>query len=255
MSATDLVLLESHGKVRTIRLNAPERRNALDGDLLRELAAAIATVGADREAGALVVAGAGKSFCAGADLGGLFGDVSRPVHVLREHLKGVYGSFLGIRDLTIPTVAAVQGAAVGAGMNIALACDIVVAGPRAGFGPTFAEIGLHPGGGCSYFLTERMGPAQATAALLSGEIIKSEDALRLGLANIFAADPEAKARELAEKFASRSAELNANIKRSVRIAATADLATSVDFESWAQASSVGSAAFSEFVAKFRKSTP
>ena len=248
----DLVLLESHGSIRTIRLNAPERRNALDRELLGELAVAIAAVAADREARALIVAGAGKAFCAGADLESLFGDVTRPIGVLRDNLKGVYGSFLGIRDLSIPTIAAVHGAAVGAGLNIALACDIVIAGPHAAFGPTFADIGLHPGGGCSYFLTERMGAAHATAALLAGDVIRAQDALRLGLANAVADEPEANARALAEKFATRGAELNANIKRSVRIAANSDLATSVDFESWAQASSLGSEAFGQFVANFRK---
>ncbi|NMN98258.1 enoyl-CoA hydratase [Antrihabitans stalactiti] len=253
MTATnDLVLLESHDSIRTIRLNAPERRNALDRALLGELANAIAAVAADRDARALIVTGAGKAFCAGANLESLFGDVTRPIGVLRDNLKGVYGSFLGIRDLNIPTIAAVQGAAIGAGLNIALACDIVVAGPYAAFGPTFADIGLHPGGGCSYFLTERIGAAQATAALLMGDVISAEDAFRLGLATMTATEPEAKARELAEKFATRGAELNANIKRSVRIATTSDLATSVDFESWAQASSLSSEAFREFVANFRK---
>ena len=245
-----LVNLESDGPVRTIRLNAPERRNALDLDLLAELATAIETVKGDADARALIVAGAGKSFCAGADLDNMFGDITRPTHEIRDHLKGVYASFLGLRDLTIPTIAAVQGAAVGAGLNIALACDIVVAGPRAAFGPTFAEIGLHPGGGCSYLLTERMGPAHARAALLSGDIIKADDALRLGLADFLADDPEAKASELATKYASRSPQLNADIKRSVRIAATSDLTTSIDFESWAQASTVGSVQFRAYLDSF-----
>ncbi len=247
-----LVLLESDGPIRTIRLNAPERLNALDLDLLAELRAAIDTVKADSEARALIVAGAGKGFCAGANLQSMFGDVSRPVHELRNHLKAVYGSFLGLRDLTIPTIAAVHGAAVGAGLNIALACDIVVAGPRAAFGPTFAEIGLHPGGGCSWLLTERMGAGNALAAILSGEIIRTDDAIRLGIANLRADDAEAHANELAAKYATRSPELNANIKRSVRIAATADLETSVDFESWAQASSVGSAEFGAYLETFFK---
>lgn len=247
-----LVLLETDGPVRTIRLNAPERRNALDLDLLAELAKAIETVKADPEAQALIVAGAGKAFCAGANLDNMFGDITRPVHEVRNHLKGVYASFLGLRDLSIPTISAVQGAAVGAGLNIALACDIVIAGPCAAFGPTFAEIGLHPGGGCSYMLTERMGPAHATAALLSGDIIRADDALRLGLANYLADDPEAKARELAGRYAGRSAELSANIKRSVRIASTSDLTTSVDFESWAQASTVGSDEFRRYLEGFGK---
>ncbi|MEU8825196.1 enoyl-CoA hydratase [Streptomyces sp. NPDC048636] len=247
-----LVLLESDGPLRTIRLNAPERRNALDLDLLAQMAAAIATVKADADARALIVAGAGKAFCAGANLESMFGDITRPVHELREHLKGVYASFLGLRELEIPTLAAVQGAAVGAGLNIALACDIVIAGPRAAFGPTFAEIGLHPGGGCSFLLTERMGAAHATAALLSGDVIKADDAVRLGLANLLAEDPEEKATELAGRYASRAKELNAHIKRSVRIAATSDLETSVDFESWAQASSVGSDEFQRYLDEFLK---
>lgn len=245
-----LVLLEADGPVRTIRLNAPERRNALDLDLLAELKLAIETVAADTDARALIVAGAGKGFCAGANLQNMFGDTDRPVHELRHHLLGIYNSFLGIRDLTIPTIAAVHGAAVGAGLNIALACDIVVAGPRAAFGPTFAEIGLHPGGGCSWLLTQRMGAGNALAAILSGDIIGAEDAVRLGLANLLADEPEAKARELAATFTRRSAELNANIKRSVRIATTSDLETSVDFESWAQASSVGSAEFRGYLSDF-----
>jgi len=246
----NLVLLETDGPIRTIRLNAPERRNALDLDLLAELAQAITTVREDTKARALIVAGAGKAFCAGANLESMFGDVTRPVHELRDHLKAVYASFLGLRELTIPTIAAVQGAAVGAGLNIALACDIVVAGPRAAFGPTFAEIGLHPGGGCSWMLTERMGAGNATAALLSGDIIKADDAMRLGLANFLADEPEAKARELAGRYVTRSPELNANIKRSVRIAATSDLETSIDFESWAQASSVGSDEFGLYLEGF-----
>lgn len=246
----NLVLLETDGPLRTIRLNAPERLNALDLDLLAELKEAIDTVKADPDARALIVAGAGKGFCAGANLRSMFGDVDRPVHELRSHLKGVYGSFLGLRDVTIPTIAAVHGAAVGAGLNIALACDLVVAGPRAAFGPTFTEIGLHPGGGCSWLLTERIGAGNALAAILSGEIIRAEEAQRLGIVNILADDPETRARELAAKYATRSPELNANIKRSVRIATTADLQTSVDFESWAQASSVGSAEFRTYLETF-----
>lgn len=246
------MLLEADGPIRTIRLNAPERRNALDLDLLAELKSSISTVKADPDARALIIAGAGKAFCAGANLQNMFGDVDRPVHELRNHLKDVYGSFLGLRELTIPTIAAVHGAAVGAGLNIALACDIVVAGPRATFGPTFSEIGLHPGGGCSWLLTERIGAGNALAAILSGEVIKAEEAIRLGLANVLAEDPEARARELAAKYVTRSPELNADIKRSVRIAATADLETSVDFESWAQASSVGSPEFRNYLETFFK---
>ena len=249
-TGADLVLLERHGPVRVIRLNAPQRRNALDLPLLAELKRAIADVAADADAGALVVAGAGRAFCAGANLQSMFGDITRPVAELRTHLKSVYDSFLGLRDLTIPTISAVQGAAVGAGLNIALACDVVVAGPRALFGPTFAEIGLHPGGGCSFMLTERMGAAQATAALLTGDMIDADNAIRLGLANILAADPEDASIAMAQKLSTRAPQLNADIKRSVRIAATSSMQTSIDFESWAQASSIAGEGFQEYVRTF-----
>jgi len=247
-----LVELTSDGHVRTITLNAPDRLNALDWPLLEELRAAVDAVKSDGDARALVVTGAGKAFCAGANLESLFGDTGRPVEVLREHLMNVYSSFLGIRTLTIPTVAAVHGAAVGAGLNIALACDVIVAGPKAGFGPTFSKIGLHPGGGCTWMLTRRIGSANTAAALFAGDIIKAEEALRLGIAQEVAEDPKERAAELAASWASRSPKLMADIKKSVGIAARSDLDESLDFESWAQAESLGSEEFAAFAAQFTK---
>lgn len=247
-----LVELTSDGHVRTITLNAPDRLNALDWPLLEELRAAVDAVKSDGDARALVVTGAGKAFCAGANLESLFGDTGRPVEVLREHLMNVYSSFLGIRTLTIPTVAAVHGAAVGAGLNIALACDVIVAGPKAGFGPTFSKIGLHPGGGCTWMLTRRIGSANTAAALFAGDIIKAEEALRLGITQEVAEDPKERAAELAASWASRSPKLMADIKKSVGIAARSDLDESLDFESWAQAESLGSEEFAAFAAQFTK---
>ena len=245
-----LVLLDSDGPVRLLTLNAPERRNALDWPLLDELAAAVRAVAADQDARALVVTGAGKGFCAGANLSNLFGDLDRPTDQMREHLMKVYASFLGIRDLTIPTIAAVNGAAIGAGMNVALACDVIVAGPHAGFGPTFAEIGLHPGGGCSWMLAERIGRGRTTAALLSGAVIGADEAARIGLADQQSDDPLDAALDLARLYAGREPKLMADIKQSVRIAATSDLATSLAFESRAQAESMRNERFREFMQRF-----
>ena len=245
-----LVHLTADGPIRTITLDDAARRNALSWPLLDELKAAIATVAADDDARALVVTGAGQAFCAGADLGHLFGDLDRPVEVLRDHLMIVYASFLGLRDLPIPTVAAVQGAAVGAGLNIALACDVIVAGPRAGFGPTFAQIGLHPGGGCTWLLTQRIGAANTTAALFAGEIIDAENALRLGIAQELVDDPAVRAAELAATWVTRDPKLMADIKASVRLATTADAAASLDFEALAQAESLSSDQFRAFASRF-----
>ena len=245
-----LVLLDSEGPVRLITLNAPERRNALDWPLLDELSAAVRAVADDPDARALIVTGAGKAFCAGANLANLFGDVDRPTDQMRDHLMQVYASFLAIRDLTIPTIAAVNGVAVGAGLNIALACDVVVAGPRAGFGPTFAEIGLHPGGGCSWMMTERIGRGRTTAALFSGAIIGADEAGRIGLADQVSDDAVAASRELAAVYATREPQLMADIKTSVRIAATEDFATSLEFESWSQAASMRNERFRAFMRRF-----
>lgn len=242
---------ENGGHVRTITLNVPDKLNALSWPLLDELADAIAATATDPDVRAVVVTGAGRAFCSGADLQSLFGDRTRPLEVLKENLLRVYGSFLGLRDLSIPTIAAVHGPAVGAGMNIALACDVIVAGPEATFGPTFAKIGLHPGGGCTWMLTQRIGSANTAAALYSGDLIDAPTALRLGIAQELHDDPHARSAELAALYASREPALMADIKRSVRVAATADLAASLDVEAEAQARSLQSEAFEVFARKFR----
>jgi enoyl-CoA hydratase len=245
-----LVTLESDGHVRTITLNVPDKLNALNWPLLDELAAAVSTVSADSDARALVVTGAGRAFCSGADLQSLFGDRTRPVATLKQVLLKVYGSFLKLRDLSIPTIAAVHGPAVGAGMNIALACDVIIEGPDATFGPTFAKIGLHPGGGSTWMLTQRIGRANTAAALFSGELIAAADALRLGIAQELVEEPQLRASDLAAIYASREPALMADIKRSVQVAATSDLAASVDVEAEAQARSLQSEAFEAFARRF-----
>ncbi len=245
-----LVTLDDQGSVRTLTLNAPDRLNALNWPLLEELASAIDATAAHAEVRALVVTGAGRAFCSGADLQSLFGDRTRPVEVLKENLLRVYGSFLGLRDLTIPTIAAVHGPAVGAGMNISLACDVIVAGPEATFGPTFSRIGLHPGGGCTWMLTQRIGSANTAAALYAGDVIDAPTAMRLGIAQELHDDPHARAAELAELYSSREPALMSDIKRSVRVAASSDLATSLDAEAEAQARSLQSEAFEAFAQRF-----
>lgn len=248
-----LVLLESVGDVRVITINDPDRRTALSWPLLDAFREAVESVAADAGARALVVRGEGKAFCAGADLVDLFGDLERPIEELRDHLLKVYGSFLGLRDLSIPTVAAVHGAAVGAGLNIALACDVIVAGPLAGFGPTFSQIGLHPGGGCTWMLTQRIGSANTAAALYKGEIIGAEEGTALGIAQELVEHPKDRALALATQWAQRDPALMADIKQSVAIAATSSLADSVAVEALAQARSLTSEQFKQFAARFAKS--
>lgn len=247
-----LVELESDGDVRIVTINDPDRRNALSWPLLDEFKAMIEALAADATARAVVVRGNGKAFCAGADLTDLFGDLTRPVEDLRDHLLKIYGSFLGLRDLTIPTVAAVHGAAVGAGLNIALACDVIIAGPDARFGPTFSQIGLHPGGGCTWMLTQRIGAAHTAAALYNGDIIGAEEAAQIGLTQELVEHPKDRARELAAEWAKRDPELMAAIKRSISVATTSSFEDSLAVEALAQAKSLKSEQFAAFTAKFHR---
>ncbi|MEU9576872.1 enoyl-CoA hydratase [Streptomyces chilikensis] len=248
---TKVDLVEDGGRW-TLTLNDPDRRNCLDETMCRELGEAVATVAGDPGARTLVVTGAGSAFCAGADLPALFGDAGRPVAEVREHLHRVYRSFLGLRELRIPTVAAVQGPAVGAGFNLAMACDVRVAGPRASFAATFTRIGLHPGGGCTWFLVDALGPQKALALLLDGGTLDAEEAVREGVALSVAEDPAVAARELTERWAAVDPALVRDIKRAVGIARTGDFGATLEFESWAQACTATGEEIQRAVERFRR---
>ena len=239
--------------VCVLTLTDPERRNAMDDEMGRELIAATADIADDPQVRAVVVTGQGKAFCAGADLPALFGDPERPVSQTHDRLQDYYQAFFSVLELRIPTIAAVNGPAVGAGLNLAMACDVRIAGPTASFGATFAKIGLHPGGGCTWFLVRALGPSRALQTLLLGDPIKAEKAVRWGLAEGVEEDPLAAALRLGEQFAAVDPALARNIKRSVGIAVeTDDLRAVVDYETWAQAASASSDQLQEWVANFRK---
>jgi enoyl-CoA hydratase len=247
------VTLDAKGAVRVLTLNNPERRNAIDLELRDDLAAAVQSVHADADARALVVTGAGKGFCAGADLPGLFGDEGRTVGDTRDFLKHIYDSFLQISALSIPTIAAVHGAAVGAGLNLAMACDIRIASPSASFGATFANIGLHPGGGCTWFLVDALGRQRALAMLLDGGSLTGEEALAAGMVLAVDEDPQAVALAMAERYADLDPQLARDVKSAVGLAARGDFDATLEFEAWAQASSATKPAIREAVARYRKS--
>lgn len=240
--------------VHTITLTDPERRNAMGEAMGAELRAATAAIAADADARVLVVTGDGGSFCAGADLPALFGDTAEiGVAATRERLAAYYRAFLDIRDLAIPTIAAIDGPAVGAGLNLAMACDVRLVGRDASLGATFTKIGLHPGGGCTAFLVEAMGPSRALSTLLLGEALDAEASVAAGLAEGPLGDPLAAAMERASAFARVDPALARDVKASVRLAASgAGFEAVAAFETWAQASSASSERLREWVARFRR---
>ncbi|MFY1631842.1 enoyl-CoA hydratase [Solwaraspora sp. WMMB335] len=226
-----------HPGVRLLVLDDPDRRNAIGTVMKRELTAAVAALAADTQARVLVVTGAGSAFCAGAHLDEIFGGPPRPVSQTRRDLEDIYRSFLAVRELDLLTVAAVQGPAVGAGLNLAMCCDLRYAGPGARFGATFTRIGLHPGGGCTYFLVDALGPQRAMQILLDGAMLDAAEAHALGLVLDVVADPLAAALAAAGRYADLDPHLVRHVKQSVRIAGSAGLAASVQYEAWAQAAS------------------
>jgi enoyl-CoA hydratase len=255
MTEWETVRLETPAEgVRLVTLADPERRNALGERMRVELSAAVAGVRTDPGARVLVIGAEGSSFCAGADLPALFGadQVDRPVGELRQRLRTYYDSFLALRDLEIPTIAAVQGPAVGAGLNLALCCDLRIAGPRARFAATFTRIGLHPGGGCTYFLTQELGAQRALALMLDGGALSAEEALAQGIVLSIDADPLGEALRLAGRHAGLRTELARDIKTAVRLARRGELEPVVEFEAWAQAESATHPEAAEFAARFRR---
>ncbi|WP_236789706.1 enoyl-CoA hydratase [Amycolatopsis sp. GM8] len=171
---TERILAERTGKVAVLTVDAPERRNSLTLALSAQLAEAVADAERDTGVHAVIVTGTPPAFCAGADLTAL-GEATE------DGLRAVYAGFLAVARCTLPTIAAVGGAAVGAGLNLALAADVRLAGPRAKFIPRFLELGVHPGGGMTWMLQRAIGVQRARAMALFGQSLDAPEAERAGL--------------------------------------------------------------------------
>jgi enoyl-CoA hydratase len=175
------VRTERHDAVAVVTLVDIERRNAMSAPMVGEIVQTFDDLEADERVGAVVVTGAPPAFCSGADLGSL-GSLSRAADDERGRITTIYDGFLRVLHSPLPTVAAVNGPAVGAGMNLALACDVRIASTSARFDPRFVKIGLHPGGGHTWMLERIVGPQTAAAMVLFGEAVDGARAAALGLA-------------------------------------------------------------------------
>jgi enoyl-CoA hydratase len=213
MSSPDPVLYSVTDKVAVLTVNDPDRRNAVTDAMSAQLRACVERAEADPDVHALVITGAGKAFCAGADLSALGA-------AAEEGLLRIYDGFMAIGNCTLPTIAAVNGAAVGAGLNLALAADVRIAGPHAMFDPRFQKLGIHPGGGATWMLQRGVGPQVARAALLFGMRFDAASAVKHGLALSVADDPVAAALELAAGPASAPRDVVLATKATMRATAT-----------------------------------
>jgi len=248
---SDLVIYDVLDRVALITVNDPDRRNAVTDAMSEQICAAVDRAESDPDVHAVVITGAGKAFCAGADLSALGA-------AAREGLERLYAGFLAVGRCSLPTIAAVNGAAVGAGLNLALAADVRIAGPRALFDPRFQKLGIHPGGGATWMLQRAVGPQVARAALLFGMSFDAQAAVHYGLALHEADDPVAAALELAAGPASAPREVVVATKASMRATAMpgffdTDLhAAAKDIELGPQAASVESPEFKARLAAARR---
>jgi enoyl-CoA hydratase len=247
----DRVLVQVDDHVALITVNDPDRRNAVTAEISAGLRAAVDDAEANTDVHALIVTGAGKAFCAGADLTAL-GDATE------DGLRSIYDGFLAVADCALPTIAAVNGAAVGAGLNLALAADVRVAGPNALLDARFQKLGIHPGGGATWMLQRAVGVQAARASLLFGMRFDAETAVRYGLALEVADDPVAAARELAAAAAAAPRDVVIATKASMRATVNPGVVDSyqhrlaVDTELGPQATSIESPEFAERLAAAKR---
>ena len=205
-----LVLVDIADRVATLTLNNPAERNSLSKPMVDEIIGAMDAIEGDEGVGAIVVTGTAPAFCAGANLGNLA--ESTP-----ESLGSIYEGFLRIARSPLPTLAAVNGAAVGAGLNLALGCDLRIAGRTAKFDSRFLQLGIHPGGGNTWMSRRIIGPQNTAAMVVFGEILNGEEAERIGLVYRCVDDGEllAVAHAMAARAASSPRELSKVVKRTI----------------------------------------
>ncbi len=248
------LLVETRGAVRCLVLNRPERLNALDAGLLTALNEALAAAEADSEVRAVLLTGAGRGFCAGADLQQ---DLASAPD-LGQALERYYNPLVRrMRDMAKPILCAVNGVAAGAGMNLALAADVVIAARSANFSQAFIRIGLIPDAGGTYFLPRLVGEGRARALAMLGETLTATQAEAMGLVwKLF--DDEQLADEalaMAQSLADKPAGAMAEMKRAFAAAAMNGLEAQLAWERDAQQRLGRSADFAEGVRAFAEKRP
>ena len=257
-----LVLSERHDAIAVLTFHDPERLNAMTQAMGEALADAVAALRAATELRAVVLTGAGRAFSAGGDLGmigqraseGAAGAAGGGRRRNRAFMRSFYELFLSVRDLPCPTVAAIQGAAIGAGLCVALACDLRVAASEAKLGLNFNRLGIHPGMGATWTLPRLVGPAHAAELLYTGRILDGAEAARIGLVNRAVAREQVldEAMALARAIATSAPRAVRGTKQALARSAGATLSDQLGFEAEQQAQCYESDDLREGIAAVRE---
>ncbi len=229
---TDLEYWVENG-VGTILLNRPAKKNAFTTGMLDEWSEVLRGARNDESVGAIILTGAGDAFCSGGDFEGLSPDArDEPTPYDRKAFltEHVHRIAYALEDLDKPVIAAINGVAVGAGLDFALMCDMRLAARSARMSEGYIRVGLVPGDGGAYYLPRLVGPAKALELLLTGDFVEAEEAHRIGMVNRVYEDGELmkETRAFAEKLAAGPPLITRMIKRAVYQSARSDLRTSLD---------------------------
>lgn len=250
---SDVVLTQDTHGVRLLTLNRPEKFNALNTELKESLIAAFRHAAADDSVRAVVVAGAGKSFCVGQDLKEhvalLEAGDPAPLRTVEDHYNPLIRA---VTTMPKPVIAAVNGSAAGAGASLAYACDLRVASSEAKFLMAFANVGLSTDSGVSWTLPRLIGYGRAMEMLLLAEPVAAEEALRIGMVNrvVDSGSAVESATELATRMAAGPTSAYARIKEAMLAAASEGLDEALDVEAGAQAEAGQTADHREAVQAF-----
>jgi enoyl-CoA hydratase/carnithine racemase len=225
------ILQMRDGAILTVTLNLPEKRNPIsDNAMVEALIAAMEAADRDMSVRCVILTGAGSAFSSGGDLKAMRPDAgglraSNPVETRRNYKYGIQRLPLTFQALEVPVVAAVNGHAIGAGLDLATMCDVRVAGESAKFAESFVKLGIIPGDGGAWLLPRIIGFSRATELALTGEMIDAAEALTIGLVSHVVPDAEliAKAQEIAAKIAANPPHAVRMTKRLLREGQTADL--------------------------------
>ena len=249
---SDVLQVRREGAVLVLVNNNPAARNALSPELYAALQEALADAQADADVGAIVLTGAGGFFCSGGNLNQLATRRELAPAQRREKLEGLHGLIRSIRDCGKPVIAAVEGGAAGAGLSLALACDMLVTTPSAFFSVAYVKVGLTPDGGATAFLAEFVSRQVLTELCLTGERVSGERMHALGAVNRLvesnAAETEAIA--LAQQIAQGPARAMARIKDLCRQAHRHPLEVQLDLEAQHMIEAQGDAESAEGIGAF-----
>lgn len=242
--------------VALLTLDNPDQRNAMSDEMTSSWTAAVAELAADRSVRAVVVTGAGSAFCSGGNTSWIAGEPDATVDRLRDRMLPFYRAWLSIRRLEVPTIAAINGPAIGAGLCLALGCDIRYAAAGARMGVPFVRLGMHAGMAGSYLLPEVVGTAHARDLLLTGRVVDADEAQRMGMVSRVI-EPEGFLDEVLDtaREVAATAPIASRLTTLALRTGHADLESCLQWEALAQPVTLATADLQEGIAAAREKRP